>query len=173
VAFDGDIERDAIEARLRILAGGRLYDSIEDAEALLRDEGGAALPFIVLRWQVPIPVEGDSTMTSTGRELPQILGGSATASASTRSDAQALANGIRNVLVDFKPNGQDATPVSLDGATQWGTLDAQKRPSRHMILVMFSTVFNLDGNFADEIVGGWPSSDIFPSADLFPSTQQA
>lgn len=146
MAFDGDIERSTIEAALRTLAGGRLYDSIEDAEQLLRDAGGAARPFLLLNWQVPIPVSDDRTLTDTGRTVPQLLGGMATACASTRGDAQNLANDIRDVLVDLLPNGQSATPVTLDGGTEWGVLDAQKRPSRHNIAIMFSTTFNLDGS---------------------------
>lgn len=141
--FNGDLEAEAILARLSVLAGGRILEAQPDDDNLPRDDSGRVRPYAVVYFSDPVPAAGDRTFDRDGAQpfvLPVMIQWSAPDPATLR----ALASAGRSLLVDWRPS-LAADAMQPIGGGSYTTLDAQNKPSRYNRLAHFSTTINLSG----------------------------
>lgn len=140
---DGTPERTAILDRARaLLCGGRVYDDLPEAEQVPRDTTGEILPYIVITFSSPVPLN-DSRLMAFG-ELNQgyMMGVQVDCWGPTRSIAGSTAGAARRVLLGFVPN-EACDEIRTTGGAQFSMRAQGALPSRAMEQIRMLVPMNL------------------------------
>lgn len=128
--FDGLAEAEAILARLRTIAGGRIYDGgAPDYEELAKDDGGRVRPYAVVFFGEPIPDKAEATLGPT-REQPFMLPVTVQWVASDPGDLRQLAAAGAALLLEWRPTPSAGYMEPMNGG-EFTTRDTQDRPTRY------------------------------------------
>lgn len=128
--FDGLVEAESILARLRTLAGGRIYDGgPPDYEDLEKDGSGKVRPYAVLLFGEPIPDKSETTLGPIS-EQPFVLPVTIQWVAGDATDMRRLAAAGSNLLLDWHPSPAAGAMEPMNGG-EFTVRDTQDRPTRY------------------------------------------
>jgi len=143
MSFDGTDEVDAIVARLKAnLVGGRVAVSIEDAEALARNDDGSVKPYIVAITNLPTASTRDRTIAAGEQGQPQMLSGTIASYAADRATARRTAAGVLRTIVGWEPS-DTASAIKSPGGYNGTRMDANSKPTRYECGIYFTCWINL------------------------------
>lgn len=128
--FDGLVETEAVIARLKGLAGGRIYEGgPPDYEELAKDSNGKVRPYAVVLFGEPIPDLADSTLGPI-TEQPFMLPVTIQWVAGDAADMRRLAAAGSNLLMDWRPSPASGAMQPMNGG-EYTVRDTQDRPTRY------------------------------------------
>ena len=143
MSVDGILERKAVMARLKTLAGGRVFKGVPDDETHKRFEDGSIKLYFVVLFSVPEPMVMGRSMTGGDSETPHSFVITVTAYADDADTAEQGAVAVRGLLRDWSPNAATATPFSGLGGYITNNSDARKKPTRFSEGSHFTCEINL------------------------------
>lgn len=143
MSFDGIAERRAIISRLKVLCGGRVYEGMRDEVDLKRHDDGSVKPYITVMFATPFASQKERGMGVGESGQPHILRMTVTAFGGDASDVGDTVAEIVKLLLDFQPNGSNATPLAAKGGFSFSRRDAQSKPTRFAQSAFFSTTINM------------------------------
>ena len=139
--YDGQAEVEAILARFKVLAGGRVYETVPDDLQELTDPMGRVKPHVILHFGEPILDKTDRTMVGDG-EQPFILPVSAQYVASSEADLRALSSAGLSLIIDWAPTANSGT-MQPTGAQSFPTMDSSNRVTRYNRIAHYPVTINL------------------------------
>lgn len=142
--FDGLTEKANILAQIGDLAGGRVLSSAPDDASVPVDEVGKVRPYIVASFGVPFAGKKNERAFGDGeRRRPYIFTMVMGAFAGDEGSCDALFAAITDRLVDFEPNGDNATALSIPYAYNSNASATPTRPSIVGRIAAMQTTINL------------------------------
>jgi hypothetical protein len=124
-------ESDAIMARLATLAGGRVEEGLTDDMLLARYAvSGVIKPYINVQFGAPIPSPLDRGMGVGEDKQPYVLAFTVECYGADSRTARLLAVAVRNLLINWEPNGTNANPIKGSGGYSYTRPIEQSKPTR-------------------------------------------
>lgn len=143
MAASGIDERRATLARLKTLAGGRVWQGVVDDEAAIpRTKEGKIYRHAVIDFGAPIRSLRERNLTNPDLRQPHILSATVACIAGTADDAQALMDDVVNMLVDWAPSGT-SDPWELKNGYGGYRQGTSAIPSRFIQVIFLETTVNL------------------------------
>lgn len=128
--FSGLAEAQAILARLRTIAGGRIFDGgAPDWAQLEKNADGTVKPYGVVFFGEPIPDKAEATLGST-TDQPFTLPVVVQWVASSGEDLRTLAAAGAALLIEWRPTPSAGYMEPMNGG-EFTTRDTQDRPTRY------------------------------------------
>lgn len=144
MSFDGVAERRAINSRLGVLCGGRVYEGLQDEVDLERYADGKIKPYLTIVYATPFASQKERGLGVGESGQPHILRMTVTAFGGDASDVGDTVGEVIKLLLDFEPNGANATPLESKGGFSFGRRDAQSKPTRFAQSAFFTTTINMN-----------------------------
>lgn len=139
---DGTPERAAIIERAKVLCGGRVYPDLPEASELPRDDSGEILPYIVITFSSPVPLNDGRLMAFGELNQGYMMGVQVDCWGATRDIAGATAGAARRVLLGFVPN-DSCDEIRTTGGAQFSMRASGALPSRAMEQIRMLVPMNL------------------------------
>lgn len=142
--FDGSTEIENIIARLKTLVGGRVFESgVPDEAELDRYADGSVKPYIVGKFTTPIGALRDRRAGVGERKQQQVLGMTIVAYSGHAADIRPTTNSILDLLLDWAPNGTNATALHSMGGYSFTRSKTASAPTRFERGTHFETTINM------------------------------
>lgn len=141
-SYTGFTERQNIMAQIATLANGRVFEGMPN-DTQIPKKDGQIQPYIVAMFGRPVPSATDRGMGVGEKKQPYIMAMTFACIAATADLAGRLAARVTERLLDFLPNGDNASPIKGAGGFAYQHIIASNSPSRFEEQPSFETTINL------------------------------
>jgi len=143
MSLDGNPEKDAIEARLKDLVGGRVLRELPEELQLVRDDLTSLIkPYIYLSFGSLYPSATDRSIEGEAQQ-PHIMPITVECWAAVKGASEAAAGAVRTLMIGWDPEIDNASEIAARGGGNFESKDASGRPTRFMESVVLVTTINL------------------------------
>lgn len=150
MSFDTLEERDNIRARLKTLAGGRVYSNgVTDDDQIESSEFGGVRPYIMVFWGSLYAAAGDRTIMDEDQQ-GQIFPVTVECWSSDPDSTEKLAGAVRRLMLAWAPSETNATTFTFAGGGSYTRKNSEGKPTRFNETVMLETVINQSPTIGNE-----------------------
>lgn len=140
-SYTGYTERQNIMAQIASLAGGRVFQG-KPNDTQLSKKDGQVEPYVIAMFGRPVPATTDRGLGGE-KTQPYIMAMTFACIGPTADLAGRLAAKLTERLLDFLPNGDNASPIKGAGGFAYQHIVAANAPSRFEEQPSFETTINL------------------------------